>query len=178
MQAPSPPQPLQNNAAAAFESQSNHVDGNLARPRVVILGVGNIDNGDDAVGVLASRQLIDALAGLDDVRVIEAGLAPEGQTGPIRRFEAELVLIIDAAQMDEAPGTIRWLDWRETDGMSASTHTMPLFMLGKFLSMDIGCEVALLGIQPVHNVPGVPVSPEALAAVDAVVEGVVQILGS
>lgn len=138
----------------------------------MILGIGNEASGDDAAGALAARALAGRLAGRPDVLVIDAGLAPENQTGPVRRFAPDLVVMIDAAQMGEAPGAIRWLDWAETDGLSASTHTLPPYILAKFLVAEIGCAVGLIGIQPAQHGFGVPLSPVVSAAVETVVEGV------
>lgn len=104
--------------------------------------------------------------------VLDTGLAPENYTGPVRRFDPALVLLVDAAQMNEAPGTIRWLDWNDTEGLSASTHTLPPYMLAKYLVGVTNCTVALIGIQPVTNIAGAPISPEVQAAVDEVVTAI------
>ncbi|MDX5297378.1 MAG: hydrogenase 3 maturation endopeptidase HyCI [Gammaproteobacteria bacterium] len=133
------------------------------------MGIGNETNGDDAAGVIAARALLPRLAGRDDRLVLDAGAAPENFTGPVRRFQPDLVILIDAAQMDEAPGAVCWLDWTETDGMSASTHTLPPYVLAKFLVADTGCELALIGIQPAQNAFGAPLSPVVAGAVEDVV---------
>ncbi len=133
--------------------------------RVALLGIGNPDNGDDAAGGAAIRALSPLLEGQDHVLTLDTGLAPENFTGPVRRFRPDLVLLIDAAQMDEPPGAIRWLDWTETDGLAASTHTLSPYLLGEYLSRELGCAVAMLGIQPADNTPGEPLSPAVEAAV-------------
>lgn len=115
-------------------------------PRVAVLGIGQTLRGDDGVGVAVARALRPFAA--KDLLVIEAAHAPENCTGEVRRFAPDLVLLIDAAQMNEPPGTIRWLDWRACDGLSASTHTMPLTMLGRYLTAVLPCQIALIGIQP------------------------------
>ncbi len=89
----------------------------------------------------------------------------------------DLVLLIDAAQMDEAPGAVRWLAWQETDGLSASTHTLPPRVLAHYLTSELGCEVALLGIQPADTTMGAPLSPTAQAAVQAVAQALAELLG-
>jgi hydrogenase maturation protease len=86
-----------------------------------------------------------------NIIVIDAGVAPENFTGVIRRFKPEIVLLIDAAQMDEIPGAVAWLDWRETSGMSAATHGLPPYMLAQYLTSEVGCDVYLIGIQPGVN---------------------------
>jgi hydrogenase 3 maturation protease len=141
--------------------------------RVAILGIGNPLRSDDAAGVLVARRLADSalLRDLDWVLVIEAGHAPENATAGLRRFGPQVVLLIDAAEMGEAPGTIRWVDMEEIDGMSASTHTLPLSMLAKYLILELGCEVKILGIQPQTTEIGEWVSRNVLLAVDEIVEG-------
>ena len=72
--------------------------------------------------------------------------------------------------MGEAPGTIRWIDMDKLDGLSASTHSMPLSLLAKYLALEIDCDVKLLGIQPCSNEVGETVSTEVLEAVDEIVQ--------
>lgn len=139
--------------------------------RVAVVGVGHELNGDDVAGLAVVRALSPALASSDRVLIVDAGPAPENTTGLLRRFAPDLVLLVDAAQMDAPPGAVCWLDWQETTGISASTHTLPLHLLARYLVAELGCEVALLGIQPAANVPGAPLSPEVEEAVDAVAAG-------
>lgn len=110
--------------------------------------------------------------------LIDAGPAPENCTGPLRAFAPDLVLLIDAAQMGEEPGTARWLAWQDTTGISATTHTLPPYMLAKFLTADLGCDVALLGLQPFSNQPDTPLSPGMQALVETVVEDLRAILST
>ena len=72
--------------------------------------------------------------------------------------------------MNEAPGTIRWLDWQETSGLSASTHTLPPHVLAEYLVNELGCEVALMGIQPQGNEFDAPLSPPVQQAVEEIVQ--------
>ena len=101
--------------------------------------------------------------------VIEAGLAPENFTGVLRRFSPHLVILIDAAQMTDPPGTIRWMAWYAAGGLSASTHSQPPSTLAEFLIAELGCQVALLGIQPASLETGHPVSPQVSAAIRKIV---------
>ena len=141
-------------------------------PRVAILGVGNQFRSDDAAGVLVVRALLGRVRALDTehLLIIEAGHAPENTTGEIRRFAPDLVLIIDAAEMDETSGTVRWIPEESIDGMSASTHSLPLSMLARYLRLELDCQVILLGLQPGSNEVGERVSPEVLQAVHKVAE--------
>ncbi len=132
---------------------------------MAILGVGNELNGDDAAGVRVVRELSARLSATPGVLLIDGGTAPENYTGPIRRFRPDLVIQVDAAEQEEAPGTTTWVDWREADGLSASTHTLPPSVLAKFLVSELGCEVALIGIQPASLELGEPLSPAVERAV-------------
>jgi hydrogenase 3 maturation protease len=142
-------------------------------PRVAVVGVGHELCGDDAAGLAVARALQVALAGDGRWLVIEAGSAPENHTGALRRFKPDIVVLIDAAQMGETPGVIRWLPWDETDGISASTHTLPVHILAQYLVNELGCEVDLLCIQPANNAIGAPLSPEVAEAVDTIVDALV-----
>jgi len=133
--------------------------------RVAVLGVGNEMNGDDGAGVRVVRELAARMAATPGVLLIDGGTAPENFTGPIRRFRPDLVVEIDAAHQDRPAGTLAWIDWRDADGMSASTHTLPPSVLASFLSADIGCHVALIGVQPATLEMGHGLSPEVAASV-------------
>lgn len=150
---------------------------------MAVVGIGQELRGDDAAGVLVARRLAALtrqLPGTErqkshgavafpapcDFLIVEAAHAPENCTGALRRFAPDLVLLVDAAEMGEAPGTIRWLAWQETSGLGASTHTLPPYLLARFLVASLGCEVALLGIQPAQNEFDAPLSAPVAAAVE------------
>jgi len=134
--------------------------------RVAVLGVGNDMNGDDGAGVRVVRALSARMAATPGVLLIDGGTAPESFTGPLRRFRPDLVVEIDAAHLDQPAGTTAWIDWRDADGMSASTHTLPPSVLAKFLTSDVGCRVTLIGIQPASLEMGTGLSPDVEAAVE------------
>jgi hydrogenase 3 maturation protease len=133
--------------------------------RVAVLGVGNAMNGDDGAGVCVVRELAARMAATPSVLLIDGGTAPENFTGPIRQFRPDLVVEVDAAHLDQPPGTTAWIDWRDADGMSASTHTLPPSVLAHFLTTDLGCRVELIGVQPATLEMGRGLSPEVAAAV-------------
>ncbi len=156
-------------------SLSQRIKGNKAHgsvPRIAVVGMGHELRGDDAAGLAVARALQRALEGDEHWLVIDAGPAPENQTGPLRRFKPDVVLLVDAAQMDEAPGAVCWLSWNETGGISASTHSLSPRVLAGFLIGELGCEVALLGIQPASNAIDARLSPEVAEAVATIVDTV------
>lgn len=117
-------------------------------PRIALVGVGQDLHGDDAVGLEVIRALRRRLGERDGLLLIEAGPAPENVTGALRRFAPSLIVLVDAAMMDEAPGTVRFLDPAMTDGISASSHTLPPSLVADFLARELRCAVCLLGIEP------------------------------
>lgn len=101
--------------------------------------------------------------------MVEAGSAPEACTGTLRRFRPHLVVLVDAIDMRAAPGRIAWFDRWSADSVTASTHGLPLSMLADYLRSELGCEVALLGVQPIRLGFGEPVSIPVRRAVKTLV---------
>ena len=118
--------------------------------RLVIIGMGNHEKGDDAAGIYCVDRLKSSL-GKDlphHVRIINAGVMPENFTGDIRSFQAKKILIIDAVIAGHAPGTIFAIDPDRIANEDVSTHRMPLSMLYRFLEESLGCNVLMIGIEP------------------------------
>ncbi len=145
------------------------------RPKVAILGIGNELRGDDAAGVIVARELNNARSGLPnpsgahETLIIEAGAAPEAFTGQLRRFAPDLVIMIDAAQLNEPPGVIRLIEWQDTIGLSASTHSLPLNVIAQYLISELSCEIIIIGLQSEANAFDTPLSPAMRRAVDDVI---------
>jgi hydrogenase 3 maturation protease len=146
-------------------------------PRVALLGIGHPLYGDDAVGVWLAEHLRDLNIAGDRFLAVDAGPAPENFTGLLRRFKPDLVLLADAALMDLEPGMIGWLSWQDSTGFSASTHTLPLHILSGYLTSDLGCEVALIGIQPETTIIGESLTPKVRQAAEDVAKGITGLLG-
>ena len=145
-------------------------------PRLALLGIGNELNGDDAAGMLVVRALCARLASRPHLLLIEAGLAPEAFTAPLRRFAPDLVVLVDAALLEHPAGTVEMVDWRETDGLSATTHTLPPSVLVQFIQHELGCPVELILIQPEDIEFDHPIRPAVRHAIDQVVDRLVELL--
>jgi hydrogenase 3 maturation protease len=141
--------------------------------RLAIVGIGHELCGDDALGVIISQELETILQGIDNVHVFVAGSAPENLCGALRRFAPNLLILIDAAHISEKPGTIRWLELEKTDGISASTHTIPLRILTEYLTAKIGCRVVLLGVQPAVLMYG-PISKAVEESIQTILHGFIE----
>ena len=144
--------------------------------RIAVVGIGNTLRSDDAAGILVARALATSrlLPDPKPVLVIDAGHAPENCTAELRRYAPDVVLLVDAVEMGEAPGYIRWVEMDEIEGMSASTHSLPLSMLASFLNWELKCEVTLLGIQLKSNDVGETVNLDVVRAVNEIVNEITE----
>jgi hydrogenase 3 maturation protease len=145
-------------------------------PRLAVLGIGHELYGDDAVGNWVVSRLQKLVPASESLLAIQGGPAPENFTGTLRKYGPDLVLLVDAALMGQAPGSSGWLSCQDTTGFSASTHTLPLHILASYLTAELNCEVALLGIQPAQTRIGAPLSPEVQQAAEDISSSITEIL--
>ena len=132
----------------------------------ILLTVGNGMMGDDGAGVLLAQMLRENP--LAEWTVLNGGSAPENIVHQIREMEPERVLVVDAADMDLEPGSIRLIQAEKLDDpFLMTTHTLPLSFLIEALREFVP-QVQLLGIQP-HTVAfGYPMSEAVRGAVGQV----------
>lgn len=129
---------------------------NTLQGRVCVMGVGNVDYGDDGFGVYVAEEL--AAAGVPDV--IIAGTTPEHYLGQVAEQEFDYLLLIDAANFGKPPGTVVLLNAGEIVYAfpQISTHKISLGVLARVLE-GAGTRVWLLGVQPESLRPGHRLSP-------------------
>jgi hydrogenase 3 maturation protease len=113
--------------------------------KYLVLGIGNREGGDDAVG----PYIIDELKKkkLHDIDVLDVGVAPENFTDVIKKKKPYIVLLIDAIDMGIEPGKIRRVRRDQIGEMHVSTHGIPLSVVMKYLETFVS-NVILIGIQP------------------------------
>lgn len=138
-------------------------------PRTCLVGVGNDLRGDDSAGLVVIREILARGLASDNFLPLEGGPAPENITGTIRKFSPEQIIFVDAAHLENEPGTIQWINREEIDGMSASSHSLPLSILAEFLIRELNCPVRILGIQPEQNEIGEQLSITVQNAVTEIV---------
>jgi hydrogenase 3 maturation protease len=126
----------------------------LDAERVVILGVGNILQGDDGVGSVVAQRLRGA-----GRNVFDGGTAPENFAEPIARVRPDTVIIIDAAYVNGVPGEIRLLSESDIKGGALMTHNSSLRLLTTFFRAHGIDSVRFIGIQPASNRLGEKLSP-------------------
>ncbi len=136
--------------------------------KLLILGIGNRLRGDDGLG----PRLIDRLRGKVSIPLIDAGDVPENYLGPIEAAHADLVLVVDAADLRATPGDLAMLDLDQLAGSSVSTHTVNLKLLFTVIPKQNRPEVLVLAIQPETTEFGKGLSP----AVDTALDGIESLL--
>ena len=113
--------------------------------KYLIVCIGNDEGGDDAVGPFIAENLKKKLS--SDFDVLNVGIAPENYTGVIKEKNPEILIIIDAVDMQLKPGEIRIIPPENIGVMHVSTHGIPLSVYIKYLQQYIQ-EIILIGIQP------------------------------
>ncbi|MBN2048596.1 MAG: hydrogenase maturation protease [Anaerolineaceae bacterium] len=140
---------------------------NIAPARVALVGVGHPLLGDDSAGLLTLRKVIrNHPKPPDNILLIEAGVAPENFTGPIRRFNPDVVMIIDAMDAQESPGELLFTRWSPGMALDPQSYTIPLSTFAAYLHQALGCKIYLIGIQINRVHYGTAISPEVSNAID------------
>ncbi len=112
--------------------------------RTVILGVGNLLQGDDAIG----PNLVDLLRGRVEATLINGGEVPENYISSIRAAQPEVVLIVVAIELGAEPGCIAVLNADRLRAIENFTRNPGLAFLVVMIQDGTGAEVLLVGIQP------------------------------
>ena len=120
----------------------------VCKGRVCVLGVGNADLGDDAVGMVLAEAI--RRQNLPDVEVILAGSEPERFVGRVREGSWNNVLLLDALAFGGPPGAIALLNASEINSRfpQCSVHKMGLGLLARYVEFCGATRAWLLGVQP------------------------------
>jgi len=124
-----------------FRLQLSLLDG-----RVGLMGIGNIEQGDDGFGVRLAEQL--SRDGLPNV--ILAGTEPELFLGRCAGGGLNHLVFLDAVEFGGAPGSVVFLDSGQIQAKFAqiSTHKLSLGLLAKCVEAGGSTRAWLLGAQP------------------------------
>ena len=135
--------------------------------RLAILGIGNEDNGDDAVGLYVVN-LLQKTSLPEWVTYFYCERVPEHFLGKIANLNPNRIIIVDAADMKEIPGVIAIFPKEAvSSGFHLSTHTLSLTMLEEFLKPTIPDLITMyVGIQPKFMYFNTPLSKECKSAAE------------
>jgi hydrogenase maturation protease len=136
--------------------------------RVCLMGLGNVDYGDDGFGVLLARRLCHA--GVPDVIVAEA--APEQCIGRIADQGFDHAVFLDAVEFGGEPGAVILMDAAEIVSRfpQFSTHKLSLGTLAKWIGAGGVTCVWLLGVQPASLRPAACLTPALQVTLEALEE--------
>jgi hydrogenase 3 maturation protease len=126
----------------------------ILNKKVLILGIGNRLRGDDAVGSILAERLMKKL----DIPIIDAGDVPENYLGPIEASGADLVLVLDAADLGASPGDLSLIEMDQLKEVGISTHTASLALLFKVIPQERRPDALLVAIQPEQMETGLGLS--------------------
>lgn len=132
--------------------------------RVVIAGVGSSLRKDDFVGTEIVKNLRGKVS--RSVYLIECETIPENFLEPITKFNPTHILIIDAALLDQKPGSSKLVKPNQIIGHAISTHALPLWMFCEYLARTTKAKIALLAIQPKDTSFGEGMTPELKETVE------------
>jgi hydrogenase 3 maturation protease len=136
--------------------------------KVLILGIGNRLRGDDAVGSILAERLAKKL----DIPIIDASDVPENYLGLIEASGADLVLVLDAADLGASPGDLSLIEMSQLKEVGISTHTANLALLFKVIPQSHRPDAVLVAIQPEQTEAGQGLS----RSVDIAMEGLERLL--
>ncbi len=127
--------------------------------RVAVMGIGNPLRGDDGVGSIVARKLRRAFAWVPPadspegaevttVAIVDGEEIPESYLDVLEAARPAVVVLVDAADLGGAPGSLTLLEGEGLADHTTFTHRTPLAPLVRFLEQRTGAKVLLAAIQP------------------------------
>lgn len=144
------------------------------RPRILIVGVGNVLLMDDGVGVHAIEKL--KMDPPSHCLIAEVGTAT---LNALHLFEwADKILAIDAMQAGSSPGTLYSFTLSDVEerGPQMSLHELDLVAALRFLNRPLP-ETLVLGVEPETINYGIELSPSVKATLPRLVQATKKIIG-
>ncbi|NTV00357.1 MAG: hydrogenase 3 maturation endopeptidase HyCI, partial [Methanoregulaceae archaeon] len=119
----------------------------------LLLGIGNLLKGDDGAGTFIVTQVHEP-----GWIALDCGTVPENFTGRVREISPELLVLVDAAEMNIPPGEFRVVAPEDIDDVAFGTHALPLRLLIDYVRPHAG-RILFIGIQPEQTSLGAGLSP-------------------
>ena len=141
--------------------------------KILVLGIGNTLLTDEGVGIVAMHELEAQFGAREDMEFLDGGTLSFTLAVPIS--ECTALLVIDAAELGAAPGTVRSFEGAEMDrflgeNRKGSVHEVGLLDL-RSISLLTGHwpeQRALIGVQPDIVGWGETLTPAVAAAMPEV----------
>ena len=121
----------------------------ISSPKILILGIGENQMGDDGAGQLITFKL-DSFNENQNICIINGGITPEERLDEIIAFQPELMIIIDVIDTPSPRGTIDLFEENQmVNYLPISSHSMPLpVFVDRCRHYIPGIQMKLLGIRP------------------------------
>jgi hydrogenase 3 maturation protease len=116
--------------------------------KIVILGIGSELMQDDAAGVIVTQALLKKYGDSNSKFKIVCGYnAPENFSSIIADFHPDHIIIIDAADLKQLPGTIHNVPVKAINDYTLGTHKISLIIMIRYLKEVINCDFTVLAVQ-------------------------------
>ena len=123
--------------------------------KIVIVGIGNNLRGDDGAGPELIQRLKSQIpkdegkvASKSQIVLIDAGEVPENYLEKIINYNADTILLVDAVNFQDPPGSIKFIESNQLKERNFSTHSVSLFLVTDYLKNRTKADILILGIQP------------------------------
>lgn len=139
--------------------------------RTLVLGIGNLLLGDEGVGVHVARTLRQERLP-EEVVVLDAGTAFLDALPEIER--AERIVVVDAMQAGEAPGTVYRIPFEECARREniASLHEFDMARILYMLGRETPPEAVVFGVEPETIDWGTELSPAVQETMPALLDAI------
>jgi len=150
--------------------------------KILVLGIGNTLLADEGVGIVAMLELETLFGARKDIEFIDGGTLSFTLAVPIS--ECDALLVIDAAELGAAPGTVRSFEGDAMDrflgeNRKSSVHEVGLLDL-RAISLLTGYwpqHRALIGVQPAFVGWGDALTPAVAAALPEICGAATEVIG-
>jgi hydrogenase maturation protease len=152
----------------------------LSIQKVLILGIGNTLLTDEGIGIHLMKRMRDQVGELEGVEYMDGGTLSFTLADPIA--SADGLIVIDAARMDEPPGTLKVFHNEEMDrylsGNRSSVHEVSLGDLLDIsrLSESLPEMRCLVGIEPASMEWGERPTEKMMPAIEQGIKKITAIL--
>ena len=119
--------------------------------------------GDDAAGIEVIRLLKERKK--TNATLIDAGTVPENYLNKISETNPDVIVFIDAADMEQPPGTVLELEPEDLGSISFSTHAGSLLLVIDYLKQETNADIRLIGIQPENRSVGAEMTKQVRKAI-------------
>jgi len=138
--------------------------------KLAIVGIGNIIRGDDGLGPKLI-EILKAGGPLKGTALFDCGTAPENYIFPILSTSCDTLMLVDAADIGKAPGSVEVFDLDKISRVSFSTHNpSPRLFTDLLKTGKEDMNIFVISIQPKSTALGAPLSEEVLGSLEKIAD--------